>query len=58
MVMLAQHNARPVNLQYRHCAKRQFTWFRHQLAAWPCVAPQDALEELMRACIRSARRVG
>jgi tRNA dimethylallyltransferase len=36
----------------RHYAKRQFTWFRHQLADWPCVAPRDALEELMRACVR------
>ena len=35
----------------RHYAKRQFTWFRHQLADWPCVAPQDALEQLMRACV-------
>jgi tRNA dimethylallyltransferase len=34
----------------RHYAKRQFTWFRHQLADWPQTAPQDALDFLMRAC--------
>jgi tRNA dimethylallyltransferase len=33
----------------RQYAKRQFTWFRHQLADWPCVAPEAALDELMRA---------
>ena len=33
----------------RHYAKRQFTWFRHQLGDWPRVAPQDALEVVLRA---------
>ncbi len=28
----------------RHYAKRQFTWFRHQLADWPRVAPAAALD--------------
>lgn len=32
----------------RHYAKRQFTWFRHQLADWPCVDPATAWEALMR----------
>jgi tRNA dimethylallyltransferase len=32
----------------RHYAKRQFTWFRHQLADWPCVDPTAARETLMR----------
>jgi tRNA dimethylallyltransferase len=32
----------------RHYAKRQFTWFRHQLADWPCVEPAAALDALMR----------
>jgi len=32
----------------RHYAKRQFTWFRHQLADWPCVDPATACEVLMR----------
>jgi tRNA dimethylallyltransferase len=32
----------------RHYAKRQFTWFRHQLADWPRVDPAAALDELMR----------
>ena len=31
----------------RHYAKRQFTWFRHQFADWPPVAPQDAFDYLM-----------
>lgn len=26
----------------RHYAKRQFTWFRHQLADWPQAAPEEA----------------
>jgi tRNA dimethylallyltransferase len=30
----------------RHYAKRQFTWFRHQLADWPRVAPESAAEAL------------
>lgn len=32
----------------RHYAKRQFTWFRHQLADWPRVDPTTAYEALMR----------
>jgi len=32
----------------RHYAKRQFTWFRHQLADWPRVDPATASEVLMR----------
>jgi tRNA dimethylallyltransferase len=32
----------------RHYAKRQFTWFRHQLADWPRVDPAAAWEVLMR----------
>jgi len=32
----------------RHYAKRQFTWFRHQLADWPRVDPAAALDALMR----------
>jgi tRNA dimethylallyltransferase len=33
----------------RHYTKRQFTWFRHQLADWPRVPPEAALEHLTRA---------
>lgn len=43
----------------RHYAKRQFTWFRHQLADWPQVAPDaaadfvaDALGRVGRDCRR------
>ena len=30
----------------RHYAKRQFTWFRHQLGHWPQVAPAEAFSYL------------
>ncbi len=33
----------------RHYAKRQFTWFRHQLPEFEWVAPEAALELLQRA---------
>jgi tRNA dimethylallyltransferase len=33
----------------RHYAKRQFTWFRHQLADWPQVAPEAAAEFVLQA---------
>jgi tRNA dimethylallyltransferase len=36
----------------RHYAKRQFTWFRHQLADWPRVDPAGALDALMRDIAR------
>jgi tRNA dimethylallyltransferase len=31
----------------RHYAKRQFTWFRHQLADWPMIAPEAARDALL-----------
>lgn len=33
----------------RHYAKRQFTWFRHQLGHWPQVAPEQSLAHVMGA---------
>ncbi len=39
-------------LDTRHYAKRQFTWFRHQLGDWPRIAPEAALDALMRALAR------
>ena len=36
----------------RHYAKRQFTWFRHQLADWPQAAPEQALE-MLRSSLRA-----
>jgi len=33
----------------RHYAKRQFTWFRHQLGDWAAVAPEAAFDALTRA---------
>jgi tRNA dimethylallyltransferase len=35
-------------LDTRHYAKRQFTWFRHQLGNWPRMAPEAAFEALLR----------
>jgi tRNA dimethylallyltransferase len=32
----------------RHYAKRQFTWFRHQLGDWPALAPEAAFDHLAR----------
>jgi tRNA dimethylallyltransferase len=32
----------------RHYAKRQFTWFRHQLGDWPQAHPADAYDVLMQ----------
>jgi len=40
----AAHKAR---LDTRHYAKRQFTWFRHQLGDWPRSAPEAGLDVLM-----------
>ena len=33
----------------RHYAKRQFTWFRHQMPGWSFAAPQDAFETALAA---------
>ena len=34
-------------LDTRHYAKRQFTWFRHQLGDWPRATPEAALDALL-----------
>jgi tRNA dimethylallyltransferase len=39
--------ARRAKLDTRHYAKRQFTWFRHQLGDWPRVPPEAALKGLL-----------
>jgi tRNA dimethylallyltransferase len=39
-------------LDVRHYAKRQFTWFRHQLADWTPVAPDSARDQILRAVVR------
>ena len=39
-------------LDTRHYAKRQFTWFRHQLGDWPRMPPEAALDALMGALTR------
>jgi tRNA dimethylallyltransferase len=33
----------------RHYAKRQFTWFRHQLGDWPRADPEAAFDAIVRA---------
>jgi tRNA dimethylallyltransferase len=33
----------------RHYAKRQFTWFRHQLGDWPRADPGAAFDDIVRA---------
>jgi tRNA dimethylallyltransferase len=40
--------AREAKRDTRRYTKRQFTWFRHQLGDWPRIAPEAALDELMR----------
>jgi tRNA dimethylallyltransferase len=39
-------------LDTRHYAKRQFTWFRHQLADWTFVAPEAGLGAILGALTR------
>ena len=36
----------------RHYAKRQATWFRHQLPDWPWIAPADAERAVLEALPR------
>lgn len=36
----------------RRYAKRQLTWFRNQLADWPWIAPEAALDDLLRRLAR------
>jgi tRNA dimethylallyltransferase len=31
----------------RHYAKRQATWFRHQMTGWQWIAPEDAEEAIV-----------
>ncbi len=39
-------------LDVHHYAKRQFTWFRHQLADWTRVSPAKARDQILRAIAR------
>ncbi len=41
--------ARHAKLDTRHYAKRQFTWFRHQLGDWPRATPEAAFDAVMGA---------
>jgi tRNA dimethylallyltransferase len=45
--MTLEDAARQAKLDTRHYAKRQFTWFRHQLGDWPRATPEAAFEALM-----------
>ena len=40
----------------RRYAKRQFTWFRHQMPGWTWVDPAD--DEAVRATLSQAERAG
>jgi tRNA dimethylallyltransferase len=48
LAVAADHGKRDT----RHYAKRQFTWFRHQLGDWPRIDPHAAFDEVMRAAGR------
>jgi tRNA dimethylallyltransferase len=39
-------------LDVRHYAKRQYTWFRHQLADWTPVSPTNARDQILRSVVR------
>jgi len=43
--------AERAKLDIRHYAKRQHTWFRHQLADWTRVAPENARDQILRAVV-------
>ena len=37
----------------RHYAKRQFTWFRHQMPGWRFVTPETALDAALASLDQS-----
>jgi tRNA dimethylallyltransferase len=39
-------------LDVRHYAKRQYTWFRHQLADWTPVSPTNVRDQILRNVVR------
>ena len=47
--MTLEEAADQARLDTRHYAKRQFTWFRHQLGDWPRATPEAALDTLTGA---------
>ena len=44
--------AERAKLDVRHYAKRQHTWFRHQLADWTPVSPANARDQILRTVVR------
>jgi tRNA dimethylallyltransferase len=44
--------SRHAKLDVRHYAKRQYTWFRHQLADWTPVSPTNARDHILRSVVR------
>jgi tRNA dimethylallyltransferase len=44
--------SRQAKLDVRHYAKRQYTWFRHQLADWTPVSPTNARDQILRTVVR------
>ncbi len=47
-----QEASRQAKLDVRHYAKRQYTWFRHQLADWTPVSPTKARDQILRSIVR------
>jgi tRNA dimethylallyltransferase len=47
-----QEASQYAKLDVRHYAKRQYTWFRHQLADWTPVSPTNARDQILRSVVR------
>jgi tRNA dimethylallyltransferase len=50
--MTLQEASQYAKLDVRHYAKRQYTWFRHQLADWTPVSPTNARDQILRNVVR------
>jgi len=50
--MTLDEASQQAKLDVRHYAKRQYTWFRHQLADWTPVSPTNARDHILRRVVR------
>lgn len=50
--MTLDEASQQAKLDVRHYAKRQYTWFRHQLADWTPVPPTNARDHILRSVVR------
>jgi tRNA dimethylallyltransferase len=50
--MTLEEASQQAKLDVRHYAKRQYTWFRHQLADWTPVSPTNARDQILRTVVR------